>query len=193
MSRFVKFPDLPQIPQHLWPTLDMPTNGQEPLWHSTPRSATKGDATIWHDQYAKFEISPELKAWVDENICNDYMNIGLAFMFDGTTHLPHTDSTRDIALLYVFDTGGPDVRTVFYKFKNGDLHQKNGCYPTDLNELEELESVVLESGTWAVLDSLVLHGVENKIKPRITLQLGFSRDNEWACSILNIKENSICG
>jgi len=184
MPRFVKFPNLPQIPQHLWPSLDMP-NDQEPLWHSTPRSATQGNVTIHHDKYAKFEISPELKSWVDENICDSYMNIGLAFMFDGSTHLPHTDSTRDIAVLYVFDPGGDDVKTTFYKFKNSDeLHQDNGCYPTSMDELEELEAVVLEKGNWVVLDSLVLHGVMNKTRPRITLQLGFDRHNSWASAQL---------
>jgi hypothetical protein len=187
MPRFIKFPNLPQIPRHLWPDLDMPANGQEPLWHSTPRSATRGNDTIWHDQYAKFEISPELKSWVDTNICNSYMNIGLAFMFDGTTHLPHTDSTRDIAVLYVFDTGGDNVKTTFYKFKNSqEIHQENGCYPTSMDDLEEIEAVVLAQGTWSTLDSLVLHGVENKTRPRITLQLGFGRDNTWASDQLKL-------
>jgi hypothetical protein len=107
-------------------------------------------------------------------------------MWDGSAYLPHTDATRDIALIYVFETGGPDVRTVFYKFKNSDqLHQKNQCWPTDLDELEELESVIVGPQRWAVLDGLVIHSVEGRTGPRIGLQLGFSKDNEWARNILN--------
>jgi len=186
MSRFAKFPNLPQIPQHLWPNLDIPNANEERLWQAGPRTVIKNNHPVPQDQHARFAISPELKSWVDANIRNDYVNIGISYMWDGSAYLPHTDATRDIALIYVFETGGPDVRTVFYKFKNSDqLHQKNQCWPTDLDELEELESVIVGPQRWAVLDGLVIHSVEGRTGPRIGLQLGFSKDNEWARNILN--------
>jgi hypothetical protein len=184
MAQFVKFPDLPTVPKELWPDLNIINAGADPLWHNKPRCATKGDVVIAQDRYARFDISQELRAWADKNIRNDYVNIGLSVMWDGGINLPHTDFTRDITLTYVFKAGGSDVRTVFYKFKQGELYQGNGCTPTDLNELEELESVVLDEHCWAMLESTVLHSVEGKTQPRISLQLGFSKDNEWAREIL---------
>jgi len=184
MTRFVKFPELPSIPRQLWPDLDIIDKNVEPLWHNQPRSATRGGVTIWQDRYARFEISPELRAWVDSNIRDDYMNLGLSVMWGGEINLPHTDFTRDITLVYVFDAGGPEVKTTFYKFKNGALYQDNGCTPTDLDALEELESVILDEQCWAMLESTVLHSVEGKNRPRISLQLGFNKNNAWAREIL---------
>jgi hypothetical protein len=184
MTTFVKFPNLPKIPENLWPDLDIIDKNTEPLWHNKPRSATRGDTTIHQDRYARFAISPELKSWVDANIRNDYVNIGISVMWAGEINLPHTDFTRDITLTHLFDTGGPAVKTVFYKIKNGNLYQDNGCTPTNLDDLEEIESVILDKQCWAMLESTVLHSVEDKIRPRISLQLGFNRDNAWAREIL---------
>jgi len=186
MLRFAKFPNLPPIPQHLWPSLDIPGASEHRLWQAGPRSVTRDGQPVKQDQHARFAISPELKAWVDDNIRNDYVNIGISYMWDGSAYLPHTDATRDIALIYVFETGGPDVRTVFYKFKHSDqLRHENQCWPTNLDELEELESVVVGAQRWAMLDGLVIHSVEGRIGPRIGLQLGFSRHNVWAQNIID--------
>jgi len=190
MTQFIKFPDLPQIPKNLWPDLDILEKNIDPLWHNTPRKATKDSVTIWQDRYARFEITPDLQQWIDKHVRNDYINIGLSYMWDGSINLPHTDFTRDITLIYLFDTGGPNVKTVFYKFKNGDLYQANGCTPTNLDDLEELESVVIDEQCWAMVESTVLHSVEGKTRPRISLQLGFSKHNGWARGVMGDLKNN---
>ncbi len=190
MSKFYKLLNLPLIPDHLWPDINILNKNVEPLWHNQPRTAIKDNNIISQDQYARFEISKNLLEWVDKNIRDDYVNIGLSYMYDGSINLPHTDFTRDVTLIYLFDTGGSDVKTNFWKFKDGDTYQANGCTPTSYDDLELLDSVVLEPYLWTILESTVLHSVEGKTRPRISLQLGFNKDNTWVCDVLGVNNLS---
>jgi hypothetical protein len=172
--------DLPQIPEHLIPDLDLLYKDAEPLWASQHRTATRSGEVIAQDRYARFDISDELKAWVDTNISNDYYNIGLSYMYAGPINLPHTDFTRDVTLIYLFDTGGNNVETKFWKMAGKPLHHENCLQPPTYDDLELIDSVKLNSHCWNILDARCIHSVEGKIRPRISLQLGFKRDSAWA-------------
>lgn len=184
MSNFYKALELPLIPTDLIPDLETLALGNvAPQWSNKPRSATLGNQHIDQDHYDRFDISVELQTWVDQNITNEYCNIGLSYMHSGPINLPHTDFTRDATMLYLFDTGGDNVETKFWRKKDDPIHHSNGLTPTTYNDLELLDSVVLKSNCWNILDALCLHSVEGKTRPRISLQLGFRRDSRWATHI----------
>ena len=192
MSRFVKHLDLPDLPRNLWPNLDHMINNQvTPLWTNRPRTCTRDGETVGHSHYSRFDISPELKHWVDTNITQDYVNIGLSYMWGEPINLPHTDHTRDVTMLYLFDTGGPAVETKFWQRRGFPIHHENTDkeynynpqQPTTYDDLDHLFTVVLDPGQWYILDARCIHSVEGMTGSRISLQLGFLKHSPWAQQI----------
>lgn len=192
MPSFVKKLELPDLPKNLWPDLDQLSNNQlTPQWTNKPRTCTKNGETIGHSYYARFDISTELKTWVDSNITNEYVNVGLSHMWGEPVNLPHTDHTRDVTMLYLFDTGGPSVETKFWQRQGFPIHHENTDkeynynpqQPLTYDDLDLLYTEVLEPNCWYILDARCIHSVEGMISSRISLQLGFLKGSPWARQI----------
>ena len=174
--------DLPTIPKHLMPDLDTLYKSIDPTFHNKFRTMTRGDEIIEQSGYARFDLdnNDELKTWVDTNITDQYSNIGLSYMYDGPINLPHTDFTeRDATLIYLFDLGGDNVETKFWKLKGQDMLQPRCMQPASYNDMELLDTIVLKSHCWNLLNARVIHSVENKTRARVSLQLGFRQDSDW--------------
>jgi len=192
MSAFVKKLDLPHLPKNLCPDLTQLSNDQlNPQWINKPRTCTRNGESIGHSHYARFDISTDLKHWVDDNITNDYVNIGLSRMWGEPINLPHTDHTRDVTMMYLFDTGGSDVETKFWQRQGYPIHHentdKNYNYnpqqPSTYDDLDLLYTTVLEPNLWYILDARCIHSVEGMTGSRISLQLGFLKHSPWAQQI----------
>lgn len=192
MTRFVKLLDLPDLPRHLWPDIDQLTNNQvTPIWTNRPRTCTKDGEIIGHSRYSRFDISAELKSWVDTNITNEYVNIGLSYMWGEPVNLPHTDHTRDVTMLYLFDTGGPSVETKFWQRQGYPIHHENTDenynynpqQPSTYDDLDLLYTEVLKPNRWYILDARCIHSIEGMTGSRISLQLGFLKGSTWAQQI----------
>lgn len=174
--------DLPAVPEHLIPDLDTLSKGIDPTFHNKFRTMTRGEQVIEQSGYARFDLaeSDELKRWVDANITDQYSNIGLSYMYGGPVNLPHTDFTeRDATLIYLFDLGGDNVETKFWRLKGQDIIQPRCMQPLSYDDMELLDTVVLKSHCWNLLNARVIHSVEGKTRPRVSLQLGFRRDAPW--------------
>jgi hypothetical protein len=194
MTILYKQLDLPAVPENLIPSFDR-FNYSAPIWSNQPRTATRGQEIIEHSRYDRFEISNELKLWVDSNITTDYTNIGISHMWGNSINLPHTDHTRDVTMLYLFCTGGPAVETKFWQRRGYPIHhenkdatyQYNSDQPTTYDDLDLIDSIILPLNRWYILDACCIHSVESMTDSRISLQLGFLRHSPWAQYIFDDK------
>lgn len=139
----------------------------------------KNGREIFNSNYERYEISHELKSWIHNNITDSYLSLGISFMHGTDTCTPHTDTTRDLTLMYIIDTGGKDVWTVFWKEDGQPLRRPRATRP-DYDHLMQVDRVRLEAGAWYILDATVIHSVENMTGARISIQMGFDADDIWA-------------
>ena len=75
--------------------------------------------------------------------------------------------------MWVIDTGGPDVKTVFWQERNCPVKREPGYYPSSYDDLQELESHVFEPNCWILIDGNIIHSVENLQHIRKSVQISF--------------------
>jgi hypothetical protein len=124
--------------------------------------------------------------WVKDNITLDFVDAGVNYTL--ITEKPeglecfstgaHTDTTRNFALIYLLESGGPDVQTVFYQEINQPLLRRPRTYGEDLTKLIMLDQIKIPLHTWVILDSRILHSVENLTRNRVAFQVGLL-NNHW--------------
>lgn len=170
--------DLPPFPDHLKPDFEEIKN-RKTDWVAEPRSATRNGEVIVNSLYDRFTVSDEITQWVRDNISSDFCNVGLSFLHRGTINLPHRDFTRDFTLTWIFETGGEDVRTIWWQQQGHELLREPGTYPTTWDDLEYLDHAVLKPGKWSLLNASCLHSIEGLTGPRISLQVGFKWGSAW--------------
>lgn len=150
----------------------------------TENTVLKNGVAVEHRTNYRYELSDELHTWVHNNIASTFMDIGLSIN-DGSgvvsnLTMPHTDFSRDYTLMYVLDTGGPDVRTTFWKEHNQNLRRENWHYPSNYDDLEYIDHLVIQTRKWTLLNARVLHSIENLESTRLSLQVAFHKDHPWS-------------
>ena len=104
-------------------------------------------------------------AWVRENIVDDFLETGLRISEPvSDTHGAHTDPIRKWKLYYLLERGGNDAVTCFYK-ENGqpvvrDLND-NMLVFNNMDSLEIVEQVHWPLYQWVLINTMVIHSVEN--------------------------------
>jgi hypothetical protein len=98
-----------------------------------------------------------------------------------STHIIHTDKERVSALNFLIDDGGPDVVTSWYKENGKELFRqaKPGGIQTDsgavsYQNVELLKSAKLEKNHWYIIDTRILHDVDNITTTRKSISISFS-------------------
>jgi hypothetical protein len=177
---------LPTIPVELIQELKDYVEQQQVQFVSPDRHLVDGDKKIENILYKRWTLPDNLLHWISENISNKYDAIGFQIhdvsVRGGTDHLPHTDSfPRKFVLNYNIQTGGDNVITSFYQEKGQPLHRDHLTRPASLDDLELLESTVVEPFRWHLLDALVVHGVKGIESKRMALSIGFNSENPKAC------------
>lgn len=109
-----------------------------------------------------------------------------------STHIVHSDMGREFALNYMIDTGG-DAITSWYQENGKQLHrtkiqrgQQSDSGFVDYNNLELLESVVLEKNKWYLISTNVLHDVDNIIGARKSISIGIFKTNTKLLNFLGM-------
>jgi len=174
--------DLPKIPDRFLPEFEPALYNQQPtLWHKkSNRMLTRPDGSVTPNiDYDRWQISQEFERWVSDHICGTYLNVGISVSDPGeftNTHGPHVDETRDAALLWMYDTGGPEVITMFWQQQGQPVVQlQRSNYPTEYADLIEIDQRHYQSGHWYLLNTHVMHGVENIRSRRVALHVSL----EW--------------
>jgi hypothetical protein len=132
-------------------------------------------------------VNEELTSWLEENIPDISSRFNILyqtqFSLDNTpsTHIVHTDRLRLTALNYIIDTGGSDVVTSWYKEEGKNLHRlqktpgsQSDSGAVDYKNLQLLESVILEKNNWYIIDTRILHDVDNITATRKSISISFS-------------------
>jgi hypothetical protein len=117
-----------------------------------------------------FNIGEDFDKWVADNI-HPYpyeAGISVGVPLDAPIHGPHCDPRRRYVLNYILDTGGDNVRTVWYREKGQPLERLHAAGPEgkgywveDYANLEVIDDVVFSPGIWILLNPKIIHSVEN--------------------------------
>jgi len=196
MFTWLPMPHLPQVPEHFVQlALEKAAAMEEPNYKSDrynpkflARKLTKdGESISSRYQYA-ITLNDEWEQWVRENIIPEYDNTGIRVSAGppgANTHGAHVDSQHNpphptYKLYYLLTPGGNDVTTSFYQ-EHGESIERPSAWgnPTkcdDYSRLTLLESVKLPVGQWVLLNTGILHGVENITGERINLAVVLSGD-----------------
>lgn len=174
-------PDLPQIPSAFLSQFEPALYSQQPtLWHKkSNRVLTRPDGSRTPNiDYDRWEISKDFEQWVSQEICSAYLNVGISVSDPGGfthTHGPHVDETRDAALLWMYDTGGPEVITMFWQQQGQPVVQpQRSNYPTAYHDLTLIDQRHYQAGHWYLLNTHVMHGVENIQSRRVALHVSLA-------------------
>jgi len=163
------FPDLPALP-------DLPLNPSEETFHQyLTKTCDRNHVPVHNTVCTRHEINPTMVAWVQQNISREFHAIGLNCQgtAQGGVAIPHTDRTRNWTWMWILDAGGANVSTVFWQEQGHDRDREPGYYPQSYDNLEELETHVLPSNRWVLLNAKVIHSVENLQHTRKSIQVGF--------------------
>jgi len=134
-------------------------------------------------------LGSDWELWVRENVISEFVNTGvrIALGEDTTVHGAHADQWAGdpprptYKFYYLLDNGGDNVETIFYKEKNQPLEREstkqNPVAIYDYSTLEEFERIKLPLNQWILLNTNVIHGVENITGPRTHLTVIVYKDS----------------
>lgn len=123
----------------------------------------------------RHHFKQEYLDWIKTNITNDFDESNSGVMFFDTAQLPHTDTTRKFVLLYNVEIGGEDARLVFWQEQGYPILRDRGLAVERGAHLKEIESIPGPSG-WYLMNTQVLHSVENVTSRRLNLQVSFKEN-----------------
>jgi hypothetical protein len=122
-------------------------------------------------------ICPELEQWVKENLTIHTVDTGVNYVtYTEESGLPistgaHTDGTREFVLLWNIESGGADAELTYWREKGKPLYRAPKTHGADLSRLELVAKTKLPEGRWLLLDTRIMHSVENLTDTRISLQI----------------------
>jgi len=121
----------------------------------------------------RYTLAQEVLDWIHQHLTDQYTDCGLSVIHgpDGLL-APHTDQTRRFAVLYTFDAGGPEVRTVYHQEQGHSVERELRVFGTDYSRLTQVHAVQFPLRTWVIMNTNVLHSVENLISDRVQIQFG---------------------
>jgi hypothetical protein len=134
---------------------------------------------ILHAPNLGVDLNAETENWARANIAEEFLHIQISWTPKNRKMSgAHSDATRNYTMLYLLDTGGDDVITSFYQEKNQPVQRLNKTFVDDYDNLIKLAEIKVKPRTWTILNSTILHGVENIQHPRVAIQIGFDKFNQ---------------
>jgi hypothetical protein len=203
---YYKILDVPVLPialeQQIWQQYHAPDREQFAISTNKflhPELATKpnpGDVqgqrdgkTFSNCRGSRYSVNNVIHQWVNKNICQDWLEAGIYVIHGDQNHgtiLPHTDQTRALSLLYLLDAGGLDVRTEFWQEKNYSVHREMKTLVGNYNLLDLLKSVQWPLKTWVLLNTNILHSVEQMITKRVHFQVSLASDPDLPTTYIEL-------
>jgi hypothetical protein len=164
----------------------------------------KGDRDLVSCRYvwARIKDYQPLMNWLNQNI--PYLDPSLIVIAQmqtsketmPSTHIVHSDIGREFALNYIIDTGG-DAVTSWYRENGKPMtrtkiqggRQSDSGF-VDYNNLELLESAVLEKNKWYLISTNILHDVDNIVGNRKSISIGIYKTNMELLKFLGITNDT---
>jgi len=161
-------------------------------YKSQSRLVGIGDRVTDTSKYERFPISGKLQQWLAFNIVRDPIDFGAGFDNEEclqVNHIPHIDFSRNYSLNYMVTTGGNNVLTNFYQEEGYGLERldfrSTFKSPQDcMNyiktaKLTLIDSVQVEHERWVLLNTKVIHEVQNLTGFRSSIQISLSDNNKF--------------
>ena len=185
---FYKKLNFPSIPTNLLDNLELSVKNNiviNDIGYGTDHF--KNNKKLIACQYTLGDLeSDQLIFWLENNIPNIKSRFNILYQTQKaknnvmSTHIVHTDKERLSALNYVIDTGGENVITSWYKENNKELFRQRKIAGgqsdsgfVDYQNLELLESINLEKNCWYIIDTRILHDVDNITGIRKSISISF--------------------
>lgn len=180
--------DLPPPPQWL---LDRIDTSDRPNYEAFNTEAKDGHMQIvevedWQRQEykwlkpmtsnknARHIFDDEITQWMLENIADNFNTKNSGWMYFDEEQLPHTDLTREWALLYNVYTGGDNVELCFWQEPGQPVHRTDGYKTWDNTDgLNLLECIKGPFHCWYLMHTTAIHSVRGMSSSRLNLQLSF--------------------
>jgi hypothetical protein len=139
--------------------------------------------SITSTQSMRFNIGEEWIDWIRANIYPDaeLSSSGVSVTTGSRYHGAHCDATRNYALIYLIDPGGDNVETVFWQ-EHGHpivrprINNVDQLFVSDYNYLTEIDRVRFPANRWVLMNTRILHGVENIDATRIAYQVKVTKN-----------------
>ena len=138
-------------------------------------------------------LNKESHEWALNEILNDTDYNNLTYVKYSKTNSvsstlgAHRDLARNFGLMYLLSNGGNDTTTNFYKDVRGapisietTREPKDQDYiktriVSDYSLLEKIAEFKIKEGQWTIMNSSILHGVENLSSSRAAIQISLMK------------------
>jgi hypothetical protein len=187
MEWYYKVLDLPSPPAELIDKIDRVYRPDLGLFKSDNLDYLSIDKTDdWQDQTynwikpmasnqnIRYRFNDEYTQWVRENIIDTFEENNSGVMFFDKEQLPHTDTTREFVLLYNIETGGPDATLSFWQEDGHPVLRERGLAVERSSHLKLLDKIQGPHNCWYILNTQVIHSVENVTSRRTNFQVSFN-------------------
>lgn len=121
-------------------------------------------------------FDPEFLQWVRENITHEFQESNSGFMLFDEVQLPHTDLTRDYVLLYNLNPGGKNATLCFWQEEGKELYRERMVTSERGQHLKLIDSITGPFNCWYLMNTRILHSVENVEGLRLNLQISFDKE-----------------
>lgn len=146
----------------------------KPVINKTTDRVLKDHGKEYHNGFLTRYKLENVYDWIRANITDQFDEVSAQIVERGSSTGPHTDRLRKWHLFYVFETGGDNVETVWYKEPGMPLWQDVFKVYDDYAKLEELHRCILPANTWILFNSRIIHDVQNMTGTRKTLTVDFT-------------------
>jgi hypothetical protein len=186
---FRLFPDLPHPPEELVARIDRLSRPGDAKFSRTAadylgiqeREDWKRQRYEWIQPMAsnrnkRQRFDPEFTAWIRRNVTDTFQADNSGVMFFDEPQLPHTDLTRDFVLLYNLEAGGEESELCFWREAGQPLYRERMLAVERGPSLQLVDRVRGPFRCWYLMNTRILHSVENVSRLRLNLQVSFDVD-----------------
>lgn len=188
-------PELPKLPQYFIDSANAGANIFVENQGSHKKTITR-HLTDWRGmsytapRILRGKFSDEFESWVKDNITQTFKDAGIAY-FPGTVNTPscggHTDATRDYVLIYNANQGGPNAELCYWQEDGQPLVRERATQGITTKNLKLIAAERKLADTWYLLNTRIIHSLENITEPRINFQISF--DTEIPPEVLKYFDN----
>lgn len=124
----------------------------------------------------RYHMGDDFSHWIKTNIVSMFREASVSVLRRRSPSFgPHSDTRTQFRLIFPVNTGGQNCCTTWWQEKNRDLFPSLGHVVTDYNQLIELDKITMIPNRWYIIDTRVLHSVENVESDRVALHVSLDR------------------
>jgi hypothetical protein len=175
---------LPQLPDYIIQECYGTIGQENSRWDVTKYNRlSTSSGEVNGATYKRYDATQLIVDWV-QSVTSIKFNVGPKVgiqifqpYLSSTTYSPHTDGQRgDIIVNYLLEEGGDNVETLWYIQQDKPLVREPGINLLSFEDLAEVHKMKFNQGQWFAINGRILHTVVGITKPRISLSVGFTKE-----------------